>query len=147
MANTTRKLQEIVVDGLQVVVHDLKNLSRTQAEDELPRKYYVGDEIEFDILLRNEHSFPLYGLDVAIHQVEAVTFAENPMLCHCEHLAAQSEEKITTVKGTIVANPDDALTPWVIQDYLCRVTINGKFDLPPLEFHDEELKFAYIQSQ
>jgi hypothetical protein len=146
MFDSTKKLKEIVIEGLQVVMSDMKNLSRTYSPDEKP-KFYVGDQIEFDILLENEHDFSLQDLEITIHEMEAVSFAESPIVVHCEHLDGQSEKKIKTIKGTIVADPDDALTPWVMQDYVCRVTIAGNFDLPRLEFHDEELTFAYIKSE
>ena len=146
MTDSTKQIKEIVLEGLQVVMNDLKNLSRAYSTDEKP-KFYVGDEITFDILLRNEHAFPLHDLDITIHEMKAISFAESPIVVHCEHLADQSEKKIKTIEGTIVADPDDALTPWVMQDYVCRVTIRGNFDLPPLDFHDEELTFAYIKSE
>jgi hypothetical protein len=124
MIDSMEKLKEIVGEDLQVVISDTKNLSRTYS-DKLKPNLQIGDQIEFDILLRNEHSFPLHDLDITIHEMEAVSFAESPFLCHCEHLAGQSEIKIKAMRGTIVADPDDALTPWAIQDYVCHVTIKN----------------------
>ena len=55
----------------------------------------------------------MYDLYITIHEVETITSAESPIESHCEHTVGQSEEKIKAIEVTVVADPDDALKPWV----------------------------------
>ena len=133
-----------VARELLVSLSELKNLSREMEEGKAP-KFYVGDGIEFDVMLKNMNPFPLRELDVTIHQVEAVEFDESPIAERINNLAGGAERKVAAVRGMVQKNPDDAKSAWRFLDYVCRVTIKGEVDLPPIEFHDEEFEVAHIE--
>jgi hypothetical protein len=64
-------IKQQVTAGLQVSLSGIKNLSR-KMDDRRPPKFIVGDDIVFDVIIRNNNSFPLGGLDVSVHQTESV---------------------------------------------------------------------------
>ena len=53
--------------------------------------------------------------------------------------------KEAVAKGIVKENPDDATDPWTLLDFLCKVMIRGKVQIPPLEFQDEELELINIR--
>jgi len=144
MTDMIHWIKKQVANELLIYLSDFRNLSRESTKDGIPT-FRVGDDIEFDIDLKNNNPFPLGDLEVLVHQVEAVEFEDDPIIGHIQNLASGGEEKVATIRGRIQTNPDDAKSPWRILDYVCRVTINGAVDLPPIEFHDEEFEVAYIK--
>ena len=137
-------IRKEVAVGLQITLSDLSNLSLETAEVESPI-LRVGDDVEFDIVIKNNNPFPLSDLDVYVHQVDAVEFEEDPVVGHSQNLASNEKKKVATIRGTIRTNPDDARSAWRILDYVCRVTVSGEIDIPPVTFRDEEFKVAHIQ--
>ena len=144
MTELVELIKKEVARELLVTLSGLKNLSREMEEGKAP-KFYVGDGIEFDVMLKNKNPFPLRELDVSVHQVEAVEFADSPIAERINNLAGGAELKVATVSGVVRENPDDAKSAWRFLDYVCRVTIKGEVDLPPIEFHDEEFEVAHIE--
>jgi hypothetical protein len=136
--------QQIVAD-LQIGQADLRILSRPATGD-AEQAVLVGDEIEFDIVIKNDNAFPLTGLEVNMHQVEAVEFEESPVVGHIAKLTSGEQVKAATIKGVVRSDPDDAKSAWRTLDYVCRVTVTGKIDLPPIKFHDEEFEVRHIKN-
>ena len=144
MTDLVHWIKKQVASELSVHLRGLEKLSRASAKDGTPI-FHVGDDIEFDIILKNSNPFPLDDLDVFVHQVEAVEFEEDPIVGHIQNLASGAEEKVATVKGRIRTNPDDAKSPWRILDYVCKVTVSGEINLPRIAFQDEEFGVAFIK--
>mgnify|MGYP003573604549 CR=1 FL=1 len=144
MTELVEWIKKEVARELLVTLSGLKNLSREMEEGKAPI-FYVGDGIEFDVMLKNRNPFPLRALDVSIHQVEAVEFDDSSIVERINNLAGGAELKVATVSGVVRENPDDAKSSWRFLDYVCRVTIKGEVDLPPIEFYDEEFEVAHIE--
>ena len=134
----------MVANELLISPSGLKNLSRESTGDEIPT-FRFGDEIEFDVVLKNNNPFPLDNLEVFVYQVEAVEFEEDSIAGHIQNLISDEERKVATVRGIVRANPDDAKSAWRKLDYVCRVTVSGEIDLPPIEIHDEEFEVIHIR--
>lgn len=144
MTDLMHWIKKKVANELLISLSGLRNLSQESTGDEIPT-FRVGDEIEFDVVLKNNNPFPLDNLEVFVYQVEAVEFEENPIAGHIRNLISDEERKVATVRGIVRANPDDAKSAWRKLDYVCRVTVNGEIDLPPIEFHDEEFEVIHIR--
>jgi hypothetical protein len=144
MTDLIHWIKKQVADELSIYLSGLRNLSQGSSGDGTPT-FRVGDEIEFEVVIKNNNPFPLANLEVFIHQVEAVAFEDNHTVRHIQNLASGAEEKLATIRGRIRANPDDAKSPWRKLDHVCRVTVNGEINLPPIEFHDEEFEVAHIK--
>ena len=137
-------IQKQAASELTISLGGLKSLSQESTAGDIPT-FHVGDKIEFDIVIKNNNPFPLGNLNVTINQVEAVEFEENPTVGYLQSLKSGEEQKVATIKGTIIADPDDAKSPFRILDYVCRVTVSGAIDLPPIEFLDEEFEVVFIR--
>jgi hypothetical protein len=144
MTELVDAIKQQVARELLIYLDGMKNLSR-ESEEGKSQKFYVGDNIEFDVMINNKNPFPLSTLIVTIHQVRAVEFEDNPIVRQIEKLPGGADQKIATVRGLIRENPDDAKSAWRILDYVCKVTIKGEVDLPPIEFYDEEFEVAHIE--
>jgi hypothetical protein len=144
MTELVKLIRKQVADGLIIYLSHVKNKSQEAKPGEIPR-YVVGDSIEFDVMLKNKNPFPLGKLNISIHQVDAVKFNESPIAGQIQNLASGAEEKVATVRGLVIANPDDAKSAWRFLDNVCRITVNGEVDLPPITFHDEEFEIAHIE--
>lgn len=144
MTDLFQWIKQQVATDLHVGLSNLRILSRPSTGDAKP-SVYVGDEIEFDIVIKNDNAFPLTGLEVNVHQVEAVEFEESPVVRHIAELTSGEEVNAATVKGIVRTDPDDAKSAWRTLDYVCRVTVTGKIDLPPIRFHDEEFEVTHIK--
>jgi uncharacterized membrane protein len=145
MSDLIHWINKQVANELIIQLSNLRNLSQELAEDGIPT-YRVGDEIEFEILLKNNNPFPLGDLEILIHEVEAVEFQGDPIIGHIQSLAGGEQENVAAIRGKIRANPDDARSAWRTLDKVCRVTITGEIDLPPIEFHDEEFEVVQINN-
>ena len=66
MTELVEWIKKEVARELLVSLSELKNLSREMEEGKAP-KFYVGDGIEFDVMLNNKNPFPLRKLDVTVH--------------------------------------------------------------------------------
>ena len=144
MTDLFQRIKQQVAADLHIGLANLRILSRASTKDAEPA-VLVGDEIEFDIVVKNDNAFPLTELEVHVHQVEAVEFEESPVMAHIATLTSGEELRAATVKGTVRSNPDDAKSAWRTLDYVCRVTVTGKIDLPPINFHDEEFEVTHIK--
>ena len=145
MTDLSQWIKQQVAADLHIGLADLRVLSRTATGD-TERAVLVGDEIEFDIVIKNDNTFSLTGLEVNVHQVEAVEFEESPVVGHIAKLASGEQVKAATIKGIARSDPDDAKSAWRILDYVCRVTVTGEIDLPPIKFHDEEFEVIHIKN-
>jgi hypothetical protein len=147
MSDLIDLIRKEVADALHIKLRGLKK-SRESIETEMTAVkpvFHVGDDIEFEIILKNNNPFSLTGLDVYVHQMEAVEFEQDPVVGKIHDLASGEEMKVATVRGSIRTNPDDAKFPWRILDYVCRGTVTGEFDLPSVRFRDEECKTTIIE--
>ena len=144
MADLLPWISKQVANQLLIFLSGVRNLSRESTAAKIPT-FHVGDEIEFDVALKNNNLFPVSGLEVAVHQVQAVKFEEDPIVGRIADLASGQEEKVATVRGTVQTNPDDAKSPWRTLDYICRVTVSGEVNLPPIQFQHEEFEVAHIK--
>ena len=145
MGDLFQWIKQQVAADLHIDLADLRILSRSASGD-AEQAVLVGDEIEFDIVIKNDNAFPLTGLEVNVHQVEAVEFEESPVVGHIAKLASGEQVKAATIKGVVRSDPDDAKSAWRTLDYVCRVTVTGKIDLPPIKFHDEEFEVTHIKN-
>jgi hypothetical protein len=136
-------IRQEVADGLIVLVRDMQSLS-TENAGENQTALKIGDEIEFELAVRNDSPFALRDLDFRIHQMRAVQFEESPVECRIDNLSPGEEKRISAMRGMIKENPDDVTSPWMILDSLCRTTIAGEIEIPPLQFHDEELEMVNV---
>ena len=124
MTELVEWIKQQVARELLVYLDELKNLSR-ELEEGKPPKFYVGDNIEFNVMINNKNPFPLSTLVVTIHQVRAVEFEDNPIVLQIDELPGAADQKVATVKGLVRENPDDAKSAWRFLDYVCKVTIKG----------------------
>jgi hypothetical protein len=145
MADLFYWIKQRVAADLHIDLADLRILSRSTSGD-AEQAVLVGDKIEFDIMIKNDNAFPLTGLEVNVHQVEAVESDESPVVAHIPKLASGEQVKVATIKGVVRSDPDDAKSAWRILDYVCRVTVTGEIDLPPIKFHDEEFEVTHIKN-
>jgi hypothetical protein len=146
MSELMRWIRKQVANDLVIYLDNVKNESQVTRAGKIA-KFVVGDSIEFDVMLKNKNPFNLNELEVSIHQVDAVQFEENPVVRQIQNIDSGAEEKVATVKGLVIANPDDAKSAWRFLDQVCRITVNGEVDLPPIAFHDEEFEFVHIEDE
>ena len=131
-----------VASGLVVLVRDLRGQSSEGTEE--PTVLRIGDKIEFEMTARNDGPFPLHKLEFKVFQMRAVEFEASPVECRIELLLPGEEKRLTTIRGTVVENPDDVQSPWRVSDSLCRTTITGEIDVPRLQFQDEEFETVNV---
>lgn len=144
MAELADYIKKQIAVGLKVYLDGFQNLSRDMGSSR-PPKFFVGDGIQFDVFLKNDNALPLNDLEVTVHPVIAVEFEEGPPAIQLQDIGSGEEVKVATITGVVRANPDDAKSAWRFMDNVCRVTITGQVDLPPIEFHDEEFEVAHIE--
>jgi hypothetical protein len=72
--------------------------------------------------------------------IKAVELENMPQQYSIDRIMPGTKKHLTTIKGIVIENPNDATSPWTIRDYLCKVTITGEFQIPPIKFLDEELE-------
>ncbi len=70
----------------------------------------------------------------------AVKLEVNPIKAKIQELSQGEEKFIITLKGTIVGNPNDVVSPWTQLDSLCRVKMTGQILLDPIPFEDVEVE-------
>ena len=132
-----KTIKESVAKGLVVQVSSLKNISQ---QDPTAKKFSVGDEIEFEVSLQNRNPFELKNLKVSILPMKAVELRSKQQDLSVEKISESERIILAKIKGTVKENPDDAISPWTVRDYLCKVTITGEIQIPPMKFQDEELE-------
>ena len=131
------QIKKQVVKGLNVRVEDLKKIHQS---DSTISPFQIGDQIEFSLYARNDNPFDLSDLNFHIHQMTAVKLEVNPIKAKIQELSQGEEKFIITLKGTIVGNPNDVVSPWTQLDSLCRVKMTGQILLDPIPFEDVEVE-------
>jgi hypothetical protein len=131
------QIKKQVAKGLNVRVEDLKKITRS---DSTKSSFQIGDQIEFSLYARNDNPFDLSDLNFHIHEMSAVKLEVNPVKAEIQELSQGEEKFIVSLKGKIVGNPNDVISPWTKMDSLCRVKMAGKILLSPIPFEDVEIE-------
>ena len=133
------QIRKLVVKGLNVRVEDLKKIAQSESAAD-KSSYQVGDQVEFTLLARNDNPFELADLQFHIHQMSAVELEDNPVKAEMAELSPGEEKYIVRLRGAIIGNPNDVISPWAQLDSLCRVKITGTVLLKPIQFEDIEVE-------
>ena len=140
------QIKEQAVRGIFIHVCNFHNSSETIPAINKAGSFEagIGDEVMFDLSIKNNSPFALRNLQIIIQQVKAVELEDSPLDYEFESLARDEKIELLTLKGIVKEHLDDASNLWRRLDYLCKITITGDIEMPPIRFQDEEFEAMHI---